>query len=87
MNFSANTTSTTELVPSHKSKFGDDRKSIDLDESLNQRKRSSLPVVDSLLESKKNTINDQLNNSYFSTPRSGDPEMGNSTSTSEFNGE
>ena len=86
MNLSANTTSTTELVPSHKSKFSDDRKSIDLDDSLNQRKRSSLPVVDSLLESKNNTINDQLNNLYFSTPRSGDPEMGNSTSTSEFNG-
>ena len=72
MNFSANKTSTTELVSSHNTKFGDDRKSIDLD---------------SLLESEKNTINDQLNSPYLSKPRSGDPEMGNSSSTSEFNGE
>ena len=86
VNFSANTTSTNELVQSDKSKFVADSRSIDLDDSLNQRKRTSLPMVDSLLESKKNTINDQLNNSYFSTTGNEAPEIGISSSTSEFNG-
>ena len=86
MNFSANTTSTSELVPSSKSKSVDDRRAIDLDDPLNQRKRTSLPMVDSLLDAKKDTINDQLNNSYLSSPHNDDPELGISCTSSEFNG-
>ena len=86
MNFSANTTSTSELVPSSKSKSVDDRNPIDLDDPLNQRKRTSLPMVDSLLDAKKDTINDQLNNSYLSSSHKDDPELGISCTSSEFNG-
>ena len=86
VNFSANSTATTELALSTKSKSVADRSSIDLDDSLNQRKRSSLPMVDSLLETKENTMNDQLNNSYFSIQRQAQPNMGTSTTTSEFDG-
>ena len=86
MNFSANTTSTSELVPSNKSKSVDDRNPIDLDDPLNQRKRTSLPMVDSLLDAKKDTINDQLNNSYLSSPHNDDAELDISCTSSEFNG-
>ena len=86
VNFSANSTATAELVPSNNSKYVTDRNSIDLGDSLNQGKRSSLPMVDSLLESKRNASNDQLNNSYFSNPIQDQPEMGNSTTSSKFDG-
>ena len=68
------------------SKPVDDRNEIDLDDPLNHRKRTSLPMVDSLLDAKKDTIKDKLNSSHLSSPHNDDPELGISCTSSEFNG-